>query len=379
MSEPVTATPSASSGPPSAPSAPSGPPASSSARPPAARPWLVALRRESVTIGIALAVAAVAGALLVWFVGQSPLEVYSLLITSTWADSYGFGQVLFKATPLIFTGLAVMVAFKVGLFNIGGEGQLALGSFVTALVGAAMPAAMPMPLAVTLCLLAGMLAGAAPGALAGVLKTRYGAHEVINTIMLNFIISGLVLWAGNSRYFVRYTVHTVEIPDSAWLPELGLPGSGANSSLYLALIAAAAVAFFFYRTRAGFEWRAVGHNLRAAQNGGVRVAGAIIGAMALSGALAGAVGANFVLGYKHYYEREMGSGNGFMGIAVALLGRNHPGGIVLAALLLATLSQGGLAVSELVPKEIISILQAIIILSVAAAAAVRRRAEKGQS
>lgn len=337
------------------------------------------LRREASTVGIALVTAALAGAVLVVLIGESPLGVYGLLLKSTWGDAYGFGQVLFKATPLIFTGLAVMVAFRVGLFNIGAEGQLAFGSFITALVGSQMPAEMPMPIAVTICLLAGMMAGALPAALAGVLKTRYGAHEVINTIMLNFILSGLILWAGNAHFFVKYTVHTAEIPDSAWLPELGLPDSRANASLYLAILAAAAVAFFFARTRRGFEWRAVGHNLRAAQNGGVRVAGAVIGAMALSGALAGAVGANYVLGYKHYYERDMGAGAGFMGIAVALLGRNHPAGIILAALLFATLSHGGLAVSELVPKELVEILEAVIILAVAATAAVRERREKGQS
>lgn len=338
---------------------------------------LPSLRREASTIGIALAAAALAGAALIWFSGESPLEIYGLLLRSTWGTSYGFGQVLFKATPLIFTGLSVMVAFKVGLFNIGAEGQLALGSFVTAVVGTLMPAAMPWPIACGLCLLAGMAAGALPAALTGVLKTRYGAHEVINTIMLNFILSALILWAGNKGFFVKYTTHTAEIPDSAWLPELGLPGSRANASLYLALLFTAGVAFFFARMRRGFEWRAVGLNLRAAQNAGVKVSGAIIGAMAMSGALAGAVGANYVLGYKHYYERDIGAGVGFMGIAVALLGRSHPAGVVFAALLLGTLSHGGLAVSERVPKELVEVLQAVIILAVAAIAAMRARADKG--
>jgi simple sugar transport system permease protein len=149
-----------------------------------------------------------------------------------------------------------------------------------------------------------------------------------------------------------------------------------NTSLLLALGLAAAVAYFFSRTRRGFEWRAVGHNPRAAQNGGVQFAGVVIGAMVASGALAGAVGANSVLGYKHYYEQGIGSGAGFMGIAVALLGRNHPAGIVLAALLMATLSHGGLGVAEQVPKELVQILQAIIVLTVAGAAAYRGRAVK---
>ena len=331
------------------------------------------MKRELLTIGFALLVAAVAGALLIWFIGQSPLDVYSLLLRSTWGNSYGIGQVLFKATPLIMTGLAVAVAFKAGLFNIGAEGQLAAGSFVTALCGAAVPESLPGPIAVSLCVIAGMAAGAALAALAGALKTRYGAHEVINTIMLNFITSALILWAGNSHFFVKYTTHTRTISENATLRHLGLTGSAANTSLLFALGLAGLVAYFLSRTRRGFEWRTVGHNPRAAQNGGVQIAGVVIGAMAVSGALAGAVGANYVLGYKHYYERDIGSGVGFMGIAVALLGRNHPAGIIAAALLLATLSHGGLAVAELVPKDLVAILQAIIILTVAVAAAYRGR------
>jgi simple sugar transport system permease protein len=215
-----------------------------------------------------------------------------------------------------------------------------------------------------------MVAGAALAGLAGVLKVRYGAHEVINTIMLNRIVSAVILWAGNVHFFVQET-HTAKISDNATLHHLGFPGSQANTSLLLALGLAAAVAYFFQRTRRGFEWRAVGSNPRAAENGGVQLAGVIIGAMAVSGALAGAVGANYVLGYKYYYEQGIGSGVGFLGIAVALLGRNHPAGIVVAALLLGTLSHGGLAVSEQVPKELVGVLQAIIILAVAGVSAYR--------
>jgi simple sugar transport system permease protein len=372
---------SATSPPPSAPSGapPSAPGPAAGARSQRLRGLLAfatstgSLRQEAVTIGVALVVAALAGALLIWFVGESPLKVYGLLLGSTWGDSYGFGQVMFKTTPLIFTGLAVMVAFKVGLFNIGAEGQLALGSFACAAFGAALPESFPWPFGAIACLLVAMLAGALPAALVGLLKTRYGANEVINTIMFNFILSSLILWAGNEGMFVKYTVRTAEIPDHSWLPTLGLPGSAANASLYLALGCAVGVALFLAYTRRGYEWRAVGKNLRAAENAGVHVAGSMIGAMAVSGALAGAVGANYVLGYKHYYERGMGAGYGVMGIAVALLGRNHPIGIIFAALLFGTLSHGGLAVSEVVPKELVDILQAVMILAVASAAAVRAR------
>jgi general nucleoside transport system permease protein len=329
------------------------------------------MKREVLTIALALLVAALAGSVLIWVIGRSPLEVYGLLLKGTWGTPYGIGQVLFNATPLIMTGLSVAVAFKVGLFNIGAEGQLAVGSFATALCGTVVPASWPGPIAVALCVLAGMLAGAALSALAGVLKVRYGAHEVINTIMLNFITSAVILWVGKAHVFVKNNIHTKTISDNATLHGLGITGSSANTSLLLALAMAAAIAYFFNRTRRGFEWRAVGLNQRAAQNGGVRLPGVIIGAMSLSGALAGAVGANYVLGDQHYYEPDTGSGVGFMGIAVALLGRGHPAGIVAAALLMGTLQHGGLAVSELVPKELFQILRALIILTVACAAAYR--------
>jgi general nucleoside transport system permease protein len=327
------------------------------------------IKRELITIGLALLTAFLAGSVLIWVIGESPLGIYALLIKSTWGTKYGIGQVLFKATPLVLTGLSVAIAFKVGLFNIGAEGQLVAGSFATALCGAYLPAVTPGPIAVVLCIGAGMLAGGLVGMIPGLLKARYGAHEVINTIMLNFIVSALVLWAGNRFFFVEHTTHTRVVIESSKLSHLGFQGSAANTSLFLAVLLALGLHLFVTRTRRGFEWRSVGFSLRAAENAGVNVAKAIVGAMTLAGALAGAVGANYVLGYKHYFERDIGSGVGFMGIAVALLGRNHPAGIVASAFLFATLSHGGLEVSERVPKELVEILQAVIILAVAAAAA----------
>ena len=331
------------------------------------------IRRELVTIGLALLAAFVAGSALIWIIGESPLGIYRLLISTTWGTSYGIGQVLAKATPLIFTGLSVALAFRAGLFNIGAEGQLSAGSFAAAACGAILPAGAPGPLAVLACVAAAMTAGGLVGAIPGALKARYGAHEVINTIMVNFIVSAVVLWMGNKWFFVAHTTHTARIVESSHLRNLGFPGSAANTSLFLALLLALGVHGFVTRTRRGFEWRAVGHNPRAAENAGVSVRAAVIGAMTLSGALAGAAGTHYVLGYKHYFERDIGSGVGFMGVAVALLGRNHPLGIVIAALLFGTLSHGGLEVSEHVPKQLVEILQAVIILAVAVAAALAHR------
>jgi ABC-type uncharacterized transport system permease subunit len=331
------------------------------------------IRREVYTILVALVVAALAGALLTVVVGQSPLEVYSRLVVRTLGDSYSLGQVIFKSTPLIMTGLSVALAFHVGLFNIGAEGQMVVGSFATALCGMALPPGTPWPIAIPLCIAAGMLAGGLLAAIPGVLKARYGAHEVINTIMLNFIAMALVLWLGNEFLFLPETTHTTDIVPGAHLSPLESSGSAANTSFYLAIAAAVGLHLFLQKTRLGFEWRAVGLSLRSAENGGVHVNRALIGGMIAAGALAGMTGANYVLGYKHYFEEGAGRGVGFMGIAVALLGRNHPIGIIAAALLFGTLSQGGLAVNALVPKELVDVLQAVIILAVAATSATMRR------
>ncbi|MBN2357811.1 MAG: ABC transporter permease [Deltaproteobacteria bacterium] len=334
--------------------------------------------RAATSIAIALLIAMAAASLLILAYGQSPGHVYAVLLGHTWGDRYGLGQVLFKSTPLIFTGLAVAVAFQAGLFNIGAEGQLLVGGLAMALVGARC-GGLPAPLAIGLCLAAGALAGAALGALPGWLRARFGAHEVINTIMLNFIAQALALWLGRRFFFVEQTVHTPAIADCARLPALGLAGSAASVGFALALLAAIAVHGLMRHTRLGFELRALGQSATAAAAGGVAIGRAIVVAMALSGGLAGLVGAGTVLGYKGYYEEGIASGSGFMGIAVALLGRNRPLWIVPAALLFGTLAHGGLAVNALVPKEIVEVIQAIVILAIAASSSdLQRLAAQGQ-
>jgi simple sugar transport system permease protein len=211
-----------------------------------------------------------------------------------------------------------------------------------------------------------MASGAAYAAIPGLLKARFGAHEVINTIMLNFVAAALVNYWGHAA-FVRETVRTVSLPAAAMLPRLdalwpALRGSPVNASLLLAIAAGVAVGVLLWRTAFGYELRATGLNPAAAEYGGVRVPGVWVKAMALSGALAGLVGANFVLGYKGYFESGFTAGVGFLGIAVALLGRTHPAGVAVAALFFGALSHGGLVINQLVPKELVEILQGIVIL-----------------
>jgi simple sugar transport system permease protein len=318
--------------------------------------------------------------LLILAVGGAPLAVYRLFAAGTWGQPYGIGQVLFKTTPLVFTGLAVAVGLRAGLFNIGAEGQLTVGAFLTALVGAH-AASLPPLVAVPLALAAGAFGGAAVAAIAGALKAWRGAHEVINTIMLNFIVRAAMVGLG-TRFFLREQIHTAPIALSARLPRLGqwlpaLHGSALNASIFVAIAAAFVVGWLLERTRAGFALRAVGLSPAAAATSGIAVGRVQLGAMALSGALAGLVGANFVLGYKYYYEDGFSGGIGYMGIAVAVLGRARPLGVVLAALVFGTLSQGALAVNASVPKELVDVLVAVIIFAVAAVApAVRRYLER---
>ncbi|OYV71991.1 MAG: ABC transporter permease [Gemmatimonadetes bacterium 21-71-4] len=316
---------------------------------------------------VALLIAALVGDILILTYGQSPGAVYRLLFEGTWGNAYGLGQVLYKATTLTFTGLSVAIGLRAGLFNIGAESQLAAGGFVAAVVGTLLPSGIPALVVLPVFLLAAAVGGGVVGGAAGVLKSRWGAHEVITTIMLNFIVLALLNYLTVAHFKVFDTLHTAEIASGA-LPRLSavIPafhGSAANVVILLGLVAVAIAWWYLFRSRAGYELRAVGLQPQAAEYGGVNVPGVWWRAMLISGAVAGIGGLNFVLGYKHYYEDGFSTGAGFLGIAVALVGRNNPVGVVLAALLFGTLSQGGLAVNALVPKQMVEVLQAVVIIA----------------
>ncbi|HAF16616.1 MAG TPA: ABC transporter permease [Blastocatellia bacterium] len=336
------------------------------------------LLRELLFPVIAVIAAFIVGAILILLIGDSPIEAYKLLIGSalSWPD--GIGYTLFYATPLIFTGLAVLVAFRCGLLNIGAEGQLYVAAFATAWVGITF-ASQSGWILLPLCFLAAIVAGGVWGAVPGVLKARFGSHEVINTIMLNFVAVALV------SYFTQYhyktpgdpIMETSEIGAGAHIARLGkfIPGLPEriplNVAFILALVCCVLVYLFLWRTKWGYELRATGANPTAAEYGGISIRKQIIVAMTISGALAGMVGINEVLGYRHRYYDGFSDNYGFTGIAVALLGRNHPVGVVLAALLFGVLQRGGIYVdgfSEHVTKDIVQVLQGIIILFVAAEA-----------
>ncbi|MDQ3243657.1 MAG: ABC transporter permease [Gemmatimonadota bacterium] len=327
---------------------------------------------------VALLIALVCGDLLILSYGQSPAMVYRLLLEGTWGNAYGFGQVLYKATTLTFTGLAVSMGIRAGLFNVGAESQLAAGGFLAAMAGLAVSPGMPGILAIPICMVAAAFGGGIVGAIPGFLKVKFGAHEVIVTIMLNFVVLALLNWAIATHLNVPETLHTTEI-SSGRLPRVesfigAFHGSAANLTLLVALFVAVVVWFYLFRSRQGYELRAVGLQPDAAEYGGIRVGKTWFRAMVLSGAIAGLGGINYVLGYKYYYEEGFAGGSGFLGIAVALVGRNHPLGVVLAALFFATLSQGGLAIHAFVPKQMVEVLQGVVILAVAMSVPEVRRA-----
>jgi general nucleoside transport system permease protein len=318
---------------------------------------------------LALLAALVIGDVLILSFGQKPAAVYRLLLEGSWGNAWGFGQVLYKTTTLIFTGLAVAIGLRAGVFNIGAESQLAAGGFMAALVGLMLPAGTPGIIAILLCMLAAGIGGGAVGAVPGVLKARFGAHEVIVTIMMNFVVLALLNYIVATHLHEPETLRTPTVnAGQIWRLSDGFSafhGSAANGVLLIALLMATLAWFFLFRTRAGFELRAVGLQPAAAEYGGIRVGRVWLNTLTLSGAIAGLGGINYVLGYKGYYEEGFAGGAGFLGIAVALVGRNHPVGVVLAALLFATLSQGGLAIHALVPKDIVDVLQAAVIIAMA--------------
>lgn len=335
---------------------------------------------------IAVVAAFLVGGVIVWMVGDSPLLVYELFFTSAFGSIDGIGYTLFYATPLIFTGLAVAVAFKCGLLNIGAEGQLIVAAFATAWVGLVLPG-WPWLLVVLLAMIAAVVTGGVWAGIPGVLKARFGAHEVITTIMMNFIAAGLVSYLTQYHYRkqgdpiletlpiaekVSGSIVGPHIPRmSALLAPLGISFPDRlplNMAFLFALAACVIVYVFLWKTKWGYELRAVGENPSAAEYGGISIARNIVIAMFISGMLAGMVGINDVLGYRYRYYHNFSANYGFTGIAVALLGRNHPGGVLLAAILFGALIRSGLFIdifTDNVSKDWVVILQAIIILFVA--------------
>lgn len=286
---------------------------------------------------------------------------------------YPFTESLVLTTPYIFLGLAVALGFRCGLFNIGAEGQFFMGALGAAFVGYSI-VGLPWFIHLPLALLGGALGGAIWGAIPGYLKARFGAHEVVNTIMMNWIAFRLSDWLLNgpmkSQGF-RPVTPNVEV--TAELPRFFPDPLRFNWGFVIALLFAVLVYWFLFKTTLGFEVRAVGSNPDAAKYSGMSVIRNFVLVMTLSGALAGLAGAAQVLGTDHWVGQGFSAGYGFDSIALALLGKSHPLGVVLAALLFGILRGGATSMQSLarIPIHIISVIQGMVIIFVAAPAIIR--------
>jgi len=307
-------------------------------------------------------------------VGVDPRDAVRLMLEGAFGSAEAIGYTLYYATNFIFTGLAVALAFHAGLFNIGGEGQAALGGLGVGLVALACDDILPAPLLIPLAIAAAGLFGAAWAAIPGWLQAYRGSHIVVTTIMFNFIAASLIVFLMVNVLIAPGSMSPESRPfgASARLPflhellgGLGLAPSPLNLSAVLAALCCVAVWLLLFRTAWGFELRTMGHSPSAALYAGINTKRLTVMVLCLSGALAGGVGVNEIIGVHHRLLLDFTAGYGFGGIAVALMGRNHPVGVVLASLLFGGLVQGGAELSFAMPsvtRDMVVVIQGLVIL-----------------
>ncbi len=307
-----------------------------------------------------------------------PVQTVKALFTFDWAEIRPalnpISETLVSATPLIFTGLAVALAFRVGLFNIGGEGQFLVGATLAAIVGftfTGLPWFVHLPLAVV----GGFVGGGLWGLVPGLLKARTGAHEVIVTIMMNYIAYNLINWSLKTPFVQREGRSdpiSKTVDPSAYLVGL-VDGLRVHWGIVIGIVVAIAVSWLLFRSTKGFEFRAVGLNPSAARYAGISIAWSTVMSMVISGGLAGLGGAAVMLGQSHSLTPGFSGGYGFTGIAVALIGANRPLGVVVAAILFGALRAGSTPMQAATgtPIDIVTVIQSLVIVFIAAPALVR--------
>ena len=322
-----------------------------------------------------LVVAFIIAGIIIALIGEDPWQAMKLLVLGAFGATDLIGFTLYYTTNFMFTGLAVAIAFHCGLFNIGGEGQAYVGGLGVGLV-ALYFGGLPAPIVIVLAILASMLFGAAWAFIPGYLQAKRGSHVVITTIMFNFLAAAMMTYLLVEVLIEpgQQAPRTAEFDSNAWLPfmhdiirGLGIPfgQSSLNLSFVVAIIASVLVWVFIWHTRWGYEIRTVGANQAAAIYAGISPSRNIILAMMISGGLAGMVGINEIIGVHHRIILDFTAGFGFVGIAVALMGRNHPLGIFFAALLFGMLYQGGSELSFDIPtitRDMVVVIQGLVIL-----------------
>ena len=323
-----------------------------------------------------LLTAFVAIAVIFLLIGVDPIEATKILVLGAFGYQEGIGFMLYYTTNFIFTGLAVAVAFQAGLFNIGGEGQAYIGGLGAGLVCLLLGQWLPGLLVIPLAIIASALFGAAWAYIPAVLQAYRGSHVVITTIMFNYLAAALMVYlmVNVIREPGQMSPQSAEFDSSMWLlpmhdllAKFGIEfeSSPLNVSLFLALFAAVFVWLFVWHTRWGYQLRTTGSNAAAAVYAGIKPSKIIILSMLISGALAGMVGVNEILGVNHRLVLDFHVGYGFAGIAVSLMGRNHPLGIIIASLLFGILYQGGAELAfEMsgITRDIVVVMQGLVIL-----------------
>ena len=311
-------------------------------------------------------------ALVIHLLGESPVESLQILINSAVINPEGLSYTLFYASTFIFTGLAVSVAMKAGLFNIGAEGQMYLGGLGLTIAMLSFDATLSPWLLIPIGMLCAAVFGAGWAFLPGYLQAKRGSHVVVTTIMFNFIAASLMNFIivkylipeGDQNPASRVFSEAAAMPRLFdWFPSLG--DTPLNISFLLAIVALAIYGVMISRSSWGYKLQATGLNAHAAHYAGVRISRTIIVAMLISGALAGLAAVNSIMGSTHYLSLNFPAGAGFVGIAIALMGRQHPVGIFLSAVLFGALIQGGFDLSlekPNIPQETFIFIQGLIIL-----------------
>lgn len=336
-----------------------------------------AIRRIMIQI-IAILMAFVVGAMVLLTTGYNPVDAYAAMLQGAFGNVFRVGQTLTQATPILFTALAFLFSFKSGLFNIGAEGQFLAGAFASAIVGISFQN-LPAPLHILLALAAGAVAGGLWGLIPAVLKARFGAHEVITTMMLSYVALYLTSYMVNYPFKAPgWVSQTAMIAESARLPRL-LQGAQLSASIFIALALVAFTRFILNNTILGYEIRATGLNPFAAENADIDIKRVMVLALVVSGAIAGLGGAGEIMGVHRRFIDGFSPGYGWDGLAVALVGGLSPIGTLFAAILFGSLRSGGMIMTRAtgVPLDIVFLLQALVILFVAAPSLIRTILRKG--
>ena len=317
-------------------------------------------------LGVALVVVFGVGSIAMLLARVSPIDGFSALFDGAFGTTSEFAETLVSATALLFPALGIALAFRAGLFNIGAEGQLVLGGLAAGVAGVFVPGPPAVSIAVTL--LAGAIAGGAWGGIAGFLKARFGANEVIATLMLNVIAALFATYAVNGplHFATANEGETPLLAQTAWLPTI-VPDTRLTISIVIALLVALALRFVFDRTVFGFELRAAGEAPEAARRAGVDLSRIALLAMTFSGAIAGLGGATLVTGVLHRFNTGLSPGYGFVAIAVALVGNLEPVWIVVAAFAFGILQNGALSMQAEanVPRDVVNVIEGLVIIALA--------------